>query len=253
MDAVSAPRRRVFLDLPFDDLDARQAAACILRRPALAPFAYVVTPNADHLARLRRDPALLPLYEAAFLCLLDSRLLANVADALRVTRPALATGADLTAALLPALAGETVTVIGMDEAEFQSLKRRFPGIAWRHHAPPMRLGANPAAFAAAVDFATAAPARCTFIALGSPLQERLAAAIAAQPRATGIGLCIGAALGFAAGKGRAPAWMQRAGMEWLHRLGRDPRRLAGRYLLDDPPILAALLKAALRRSSPRSR
>jgi N-acetylglucosaminyldiphosphoundecaprenol N-acetyl-beta-D-mannosaminyltransferase len=32
---------------------------------------------------------------------------------------------------------------------------------------------------------------------------------------------------------RAPEWVQRAGLEWLHRLAGDPRRLAKRYLVDD--------------------
>jgi exopolysaccharide biosynthesis WecB/TagA/CpsF family protein len=36
---------------------------------------------------------------------------------------------------------------------------------------------------------------------------------------------------------RAPAWMQRAGVEWVYRLVKDPRRLAKRYLVDDVRFL----------------
>ena len=90
------------------------------------------------------------------------------------------------------------------------------------------------------------PARFIFLAVGSPRQEMLAAAIQATGRATGIGLCIGASLEFIAGaQPRAPAWMQRTGLEWLHRLGRDPRRLARRYLIDSPAILPMLLRERL--------
>ncbi len=32
---------------------------------------------------------------------------------------------------------------------------------------------------------------------------------------------------------RAPAWMQRTGLEWLHRMASDPQRLVKRYLIDD--------------------
>ena len=68
------------------------------------------------------------------------------------------------------------------------------------------------------------PARFVFLAVGSPRQERLAAAIAATGQATGTGLCIGASLDFLAGvQRRAPSWLQRAGLEWLHRLRRRPR------------------------------
>jgi len=42
---------------------------------------------------------------------------------------------------------------------------------------------------------------------------------------------LGATLNFAAGKvNRAPMWMQRCGLEWLHRLTQEPRRLATRYV-----------------------
>jgi hypothetical protein len=122
-----------------------------------------------------------------------------------------------------------------------------------HHAPPQNLLRDDLAFRRARDFAVRANARFTFIALGSPLQELLAYAIALQPGITGIGLCIGASLEYCAGIPRAPAWMQRSGLEWLHRLARNPGRLAIRYLANDPPVLFALLAEQLRRTASRSR
>ena len=44
---------------------------------------------------------------------------------------------------------------------------------------------------------------------------------------------VGASLDFLAGEAqRAPVWMQTAGLEWLYRAAREPRRLAQRYLAD---------------------
>ena len=37
---------------------------------------------------------------------------------------------------------------------------------------------------------------------------------------------------------RAPHWMRRVGLEWLHRLAADPRRMARRYLYDDVVFFA---------------
>jgi N-acetylglucosaminyldiphosphoundecaprenol N-acetyl-beta-D-mannosaminyltransferase len=55
-------------------------------------------------------------------------------------------------------------------------------------------------------------------------------------------LCVGAAFDFVAGtKRRAPEWMQRSGLEWLHRLVSDPRRLWGRYLIGNPQFVAGLV------------
>jgi N-acetylglucosaminyldiphosphoundecaprenol N-acetyl-beta-D-mannosaminyltransferase len=60
----------------------------------------------------------------------------------------------------------------------------------------------------------------------------------------------GAAVNFVAGDvDRAPRWMQRTGLEWAHRLGTEPRRLAGRYLKHDAPYAFRLLtKAAATRT-----
>jgi exopolysaccharide biosynthesis WecB/TagA/CpsF family protein len=40
---------------------------------------------------------------------------------------------------------------------------------------------------------------------------------------------------------RAPAWMQRSGLEWLHRLWREPRRLFWRYAITIPLAVFLLL------------
>jgi N-acetylglucosaminyldiphosphoundecaprenol N-acetyl-beta-D-mannosaminyltransferase len=74
------------LGLGFDDLDLEQAASWIASRPAKMPFGYIVTPNADHLVRLNRDPALLAIYRGASLCLLDSRVGRGVGAAVEVAR-----------------------------------------------------------------------------------------------------------------------------------------------------------------------
>jgi N-acetylglucosaminyldiphosphoundecaprenol N-acetyl-beta-D-mannosaminyltransferase len=80
-----------------------------------------------------------------------------------------------------------------------------------------------------------------YVGLGFPKQERVIAALsAALPDAWFIGC--GAAIPFAAGTlPRAPQWMQRTGLEWLHRLMSEPRRLLRRYLVDDLPFAIRLL------------
>src|SRR3954452_18999657 len=66
------------LGVYFNMLSMDEVLRLIAARPAGAPFAYVVTPNADHLVRLVRDPATYrPLYDGAWLCLLDSRVVSG--------------------------------------------------------------------------------------------------------------------------------------------------------------------------------
>jgi exopolysaccharide biosynthesis WecB/TagA/CpsF family protein len=236
------------LGLDFANVDAAGAALVLANRRANAPFGYVVTPNADHLVRLGREPDLERIYHAALLRLLDSRVVARTSSLLGLPTPMVATGADLTAQLLTrhVRLDERVTIVGLRSDLIPALMARCGIAEPAHFNPPMGFDRNPAQFAEAVRFVEDNPARFTFLAVGSPRQERLAAALAAGGRATGVGLCIGASLEFLAGAApRAPAWMQAAGLEWLHRLATQPQRLVRRYLVDNPPIFTMLLRERL--------
>jgi N-acetylglucosaminyldiphosphoundecaprenol N-acetyl-beta-D-mannosaminyltransferase len=83
-----------------------------------------------------------------------------------------------------------------------------------------------------------------FVGLGFPKQELMIDRLRpGLPRAWFVGC--GAAVNFVAGDvDRAPRWMQRTGLEWAHRLGTEPRRLAGRYLRHDAPYALRLLAQA---------
>src|SRR5271165_1793081 len=247
-DAALACRTVSLLGLDFADLDAVAAARLIAARPDGAPFRYVVTPNADHLVRLERQPALRAIYRDALLRLMDSRAVRGVARTMGLRVPALATGSDLTARLLAAhlRPGERITIVGLRAERLPRLIARCGIAPPAHHDPVMGFARQPAALRAAVDFVIAHPARFIFLAVGSPGQEVLAAAIQATGRATGTAICAGASLDFLAGAARrAPLAVQKAGLEWLHRLAADPGRLAARYLRDDPPVLAMLLRERL--------
>jgi exopolysaccharide biosynthesis WecB/TagA/CpsF family protein len=252
--SVKAPeqiRSVVLLGLDFADLDTRSAAAFLASRPANAPFTYVVTPNADHLVRLNRRPELAQIYSDALLRLMDSRVVARTARLLGLSAPQVATGSDLTAELLGRYIqpGEPVTVIGLRRDLVPALASKLGLSNLAHFDPPMGFDRDPTHMAEAVAFVEQNPARFIFIAVGSPRQEHLCAAVMAGGRARGIGLCIGASLEFLAGAvSRAPAWMQEAGLEWLFRLAGDPGRMIRRYLLDDPQIFLMLLRERLSRA-----
>jgi N-acetylglucosaminyldiphosphoundecaprenol N-acetyl-beta-D-mannosaminyltransferase len=91
-----------------------------------------------------------------------------------------------------------------------------------------------------------------YVGLGFPKQEHLIADLRPLfPRTWFLG--VGVSISFVAGDvSRAPAWMQRTGLEWIHRLAQEPDRLARRYLVDGLPFAARLLVgSALRGLVPR--
>jgi N-acetylglucosaminyldiphosphoundecaprenol N-acetyl-beta-D-mannosaminyltransferase len=233
------------LGMAFADLTTAEAARAIAARPADASFSYVVTPNADHLVRLARDPDLAAIYREAWLRLLDSRVVRGLAQGFGLAAPQVAPGSDLTKLLLQQHVhkGERIAIIGLRPEALPDLRTRCGLAAPFHHDPPMGFDRDPVAVQNAIDFVLTHPARLVFLAVGSPRQERLAAAIAATGRATGTGLCVGASLAFLAGtERRAPHWMQRIDLEWAYRLARDPVRLARRYLIDSPRVVPMLMR-----------
>lgn len=227
-----------FLNGAFDRVTPDQAFARLNDTAHGAPFRFFVTPNVDHLVRLERDPRFAALYARADLTVCDSRVLELLARAAGETVDA-APGADLTERLLADAVDpdEPVVIIGGSRAVVDAVRARYALTDVRWYDAPMGLAHKPEAVADCAAFVAANPARFVFICVGSPQQELVAAACLDRGDCTGVGLCVGASLDFLAGAARrAPLWVRRARLEWLHRLSQEPRRLWRRYLIDGPKV-----------------
>ncbi|HEV2047543.1 MAG TPA: WecB/TagA/CpsF family glycosyltransferase [Chthoniobacterales bacterium] len=74
-----------------------------------------------------------------------------------------------------------------------------------------------------------------WVGLSTPKQEHFMAQHMSILPGAKIFIGVGAAFDFLTGRVRqAPRWMQRTGLEWLFRLFQEPRRLAKRYLVNNP-------------------
>ena len=253
---MPSPPRLSFLDLDFDPLDAFTAAQAMADRARRGDgFAYVATPNVDHMVRLEKQPELRTLYEDAWLTLCDSRILEVFARISKLALPC-APGADIVEMLFLGhiRPDDVVLVIGGSQSQADRLRADFglKNLCWFD--APHGLRTNAAARAACVNFIRSNPAQYIFLAVGSPQQEMIAQE-AREAGCTGVAICCGAALEFLSGETRrAPEWMRQARLEWLHRLASEPGRLWRRYIVDGPRIFGIWRRwqAAQRRSSARS-
>jgi len=232
-----------FLGSRFDT-GSIEEAVCTILAETQDRFKYVVTPNVHHMVRLLDEPATMqPLYEGAWLVFCDSRVLSRMARFSGLHLPVV-TGSDLTAHLIER-AGEqhlTIALIGPPATACAALESRYPGLNVVLHTPPMGFIKSEQEVEKCVDFVVKTQAPLVFLAVGMPQQEMVARRIADHPQARGVGLCIGASIDFLIGKQcRAPVWVQKAGLEWFHRLLSDPRRLASRYLVECPRIFYLML------------
>jgi N-acetylglucosaminyldiphosphoundecaprenol N-acetyl-beta-D-mannosaminyltransferase len=167
-------------------------------------------------------------------------------------------GPDLMWALCERCASEGVPVYcyGSTEATLGLLRARltaaFPTLKMTTESPPFR-ALTTEEDAVAVARINDSGAGIVFVGLGCPKQERWMAAhrgrgaLDASPlRVNAVMIGVGAAFDFHAGTvRRAPAWMRDHGLEWLHRLLSEPRRLWKRYLVTNTLFIVGAARQLL--------
>jgi N-acetylglucosaminyldiphosphoundecaprenol N-acetyl-beta-D-mannosaminyltransferase len=138
--------------------------------------------------------------------------------------------------------GTAIFLYGTTPNTLQRLERRlretFPTLKVVGAISPPFRALSPEEDAAIVASINRSGAQIVWVGLGCPKQEAWMQSHRGQVKAVMVG--VGAALDFHAGVvKRAPLWMQRNGLEWVHRVLQDPRRLAKRYLVSNAMFIAA--------------
>lgn len=236
-----------FGDLWVDAVTFGEALAAIEQLVEARRGGAVYTPNVDHVVLADRVEPFRRAYERADLVLCDGQPLRWTSGLLGCQLPEKVSGSDLVLPLmkLAARRGFRVYVFGGARQVSREAVHRLQeelGVTIAGWSAPL-VGIDPLPDeAAAVADVAAARADLVLVCLGAPkgeiwidrARERLRPAVA---------LSVGASLDFYVGViRRAPRWMQAAGLEWLFRLLQEPRRLARRYLVDDPRFLRILLR-----------
>lgn len=238
------PTIRLFgMDINVADM---QTAACTVlgwcKSSEPPQCRYVVTPNVDHVVMFQSRADLRDTYADASLVVADGFPVVLASKLLRRPLPERVAGSDLVPAVFEAASksGEPPLRVfllgagpGVAERAADRIHRRWSGVrVVGTYSPPLGFEHDTAENAAIIDRIAAAEADLLIIGLGAPKQElwvhRHASMLPVR-----AALCVGATIDFLAGeKARSPRWMQRAGLEWVHRLVSEPRRLAKRYLRD---------------------
>ncbi len=201
---------------------------------------YVVTPNVDHVVMLEHHDGLRRAYDDASLVLADGMPVVLASRLLGCGLPERVTGADLVVGLFAAAErhGKLRTFLlgaapGVAERAAAKIESRWPAVeVVGTYCPPLGFERDPAENATILERIAAAQPDVLVVGLGAPKQELWVHQHQHQLAAK-VALCVGATIDFLAEhKRRAPLWMQKSGLEWLHRAATEPRRLAGRYARD---------------------
>jgi N-acetylglucosaminyldiphosphoundecaprenol N-acetyl-beta-D-mannosaminyltransferase len=201
---------------------------------------YVVTPNVDHAVLFQENEALRRAYAEAGLVLADGAPLVLASRWLGKPLPERVAGSDLVPALFDATCENSSLRVfllggapGVAERAAANVAARWPAVTVVGTAsPPQGFERDSAQNADILARIAKECPNVVLIGLGAPKQELWVWQHRREISAP-VALCIGATIDFLAGeRTRAPRWMRRAGLEWLYRIGTEPRRLGRRYARD---------------------
>jgi N-acetylglucosaminyldiphosphoundecaprenol N-acetyl-beta-D-mannosaminyltransferase len=241
-------KRISLMGMQIDHVTEGQVVATIGQSLSEGRGGWVITPNLEHLRQFRRQSSLQEYFEKADLVLADGMPLVWASRIKGTPLPARVAGSDLiwSLSMEAAKRGRSVFVLGgTRKAGWEAAKKlqdRCPGLRIVGMIyPPHGFENEPSAMDQIVETLETAQPDIVYVGLGFPKQEKVIATLRERfPQTWFLG--IGISIGFVGGQvARAPVWMQRMGLEWLHRLAQEPRRLGRRYLLQGLPFAARLL------------
>jgi N-acetylglucosaminyldiphosphoundecaprenol N-acetyl-beta-D-mannosaminyltransferase len=217
----------------------------------------VVTPNLDHLRRCVRDLQFGALVAEADLIVADGMPLVWASRLQGTPLPQRVAGSNLISSLSATAAekSRSIYLLGGSEGTAQGaadiLTARHPNLKIAGvFCPQVGFEKNPKQMAEIAQKLLGAKPDIIYVALGSPKQEHLIANLrSAAPNAWWLG--VGVSFSFLTGHvKRAPLWMQKTGVEWVHRLCQEPQRLFKRYIVWGIPFASSLMARAAYRGVP---
>lgn len=246
--------------LPVAAIDRAALVDAVFEGMAHERGGWIVTANTDLLRQAAESPEVRRLFGEADWIVADGMPLLWAARAAGRPLPGRVAGSDLVRDLA-ARAGATGRRLfllggekGVAETAAARLRDAYPGLRIVGIASP-QLSSEPteAELEGVRGQLAAARPDLVYVAFGAPKQERVIRALRpALPAAWWMGC--GISLSFLAGRvRRAPRWMQRSGLEWVHRLAQEPGRLWQRYLVHDVGFALRMLVDARRRRGAAAR
>ena len=243
----------IIAGIPVSNLSEAEAIEAIEALIAEGGPHYGAVVNAAKLVAANRDDSLKSVLLDADLVTADGM---SVVWASRVLGRALkerVAGIDLFERLVERASIKDLAVYFLGARE-ESVRGTAELFAKRH--PSLRIAGYRNGYFAASDSQTVcaaikeSSADLLFVAMGSPRQESW---IASNLASTGVRFALGVGGSFDHLGGharRAPRWMQRSGLEWLHRLAQEPRRLWRRYLVGNSAFIWLVMRERLRGRGP---
>jgi len=244
---VISVKRCNILGVGVHAVNTQLALECIEAAVAMQKKGYICATPVHSIMVAQDDCLYKDVLNGAFLCVPDGVPLVWVGRSSGYVNMKRVYGPDLMRAVLNIspekswshyLYGSTPETL--DQLE-ESILKDFPGIKIAgRYSPPFRDLTTDEFNRLQADVATCRP-DIFWVGLGAPKQDFFMAENL-ELLDTTIMIGVGAAFDFLSGNiAESPGWMQKSGLQWLHRLYKEPRRLWRRYLVNNPRFVFMLL------------
>lgn len=219
-----------------------------MRRARLQISTMVCLSNVHMLMEAQSNPEFKQIFRNADMRLLDGMPLVWSYQFFHGYRPERIAGKHLMHALLAKACEEAISVFfyGSTPEKLQKaetyLRNQYPGLQIAGMISPPFRSLSSEEYQAHADYILASGASMVFVALGCPKQERWMHTM--RGRIPAVMLGIGIALEVLTGQQKAtPLWMENAGLEWLFRLWKEPKRLAKRYFVTNTKFILLFIRS----------
>lgn len=233
--------RYEILGMAVDRLPPADFVRAFVDRAKAGGAGYVCVPNVQQCVLAYDDPAIAGILREADFVMSDSTVLHKFIALKHRLPPLEVLRGDKLALAICRMAAESGVPVGLiggkDDVALgrmtAELQRQVPGLAIAYAwSPPFR-DPTPGEDEKMLADINASGARILFVGLGCPKQERWMARHATSLPIMMIG--VGAAFDWISGETKtSPDWVHASGLEWLHRLISEPRRLWRRYFSTSP-------------------
>lgn len=242
-------KKQALLNTYINNLTMSETVEAIEKMIMEKRKSYVVAINVDVVMKIESDPYLKEIVDGADLVLVDGKPLVWISKLHGKPLKAKISGSDLVPLLceVSAKKGYRMFIIGGKDGIAEQAKRRleekYPDIQIvGTYAPPIGFEKDKKELNKINNMISEVKPDLLITCFGCPKQEKWIYENINRYDAK-VSVCAGATVDFLAGNvKRAPRWMSEHGLEWFYRFLQEPKRMFGRYFIDDVKIIRLIRK-----------
>lgn len=238
-----------FMGIHIDNLDTNELVEHIFECVNRKTPVHIVGVNVDQIVTVENNSTSKRIFQEAELVFIDGKPIKWMCTILGRPAKKCIPGPDLMEYVCKKGADKGIRVFllgagpGVAKKCGEILEEKYPGIVVTgSYSPPLGFQKDPQEINRINRMLKESKSDLLFVGMGSPKQDIFIYENMATYQIP-VSFSIGAALDFIAGNvKRAPRWMVHCGLEWLHRVSQNPKRLWKRYFIQDMAIIPMFCK-----------